>query len=98
MPGKTLKTRIQNKVDSLANLQTNNPYILAGELVTAYTTVGVKQESGDVVQKRVAYIYVGPGNFNDLYPIVGPSAVPLSAPWNVDATTVPSSLMANKSL
>lgn len=74
MPGKTLKTRIQNKVDSLANLQANNPYILAGELVTAYTTVGVKQEDGNVVQKRVAYIYVGPGNFNDLYPIVGPSA------------------------
>ena len=74
MPGKTLKTRIQNKVDSLANLQANNPYILSGELVTAYTTVGVKQEDGNVVQKRVAYIYVGPGNFNDLYPIVGPSA------------------------
>lgn len=74
MPGKSLKTRIQNKVDSLANLQANNPYILSGELVTAYTTVGVKQEDGTVTQKRVAYIYVGPGNFNDLYPIVGPSA------------------------
>lgn len=74
MPGKSLKTRIQNKVDSLANFQANNPYLLSGELVTAYTTVGVKQENGNVVQRRVAYIYVGPGNFNDLYPIVGPSA------------------------
>lgn len=74
MPGKSLKTRIQNKVDSLANFQANNPYLLSGELVAAYTTVGVRQEDGSVVQRRVAYIYVGPGNFNDLYPIVGPSA------------------------
>lgn len=74
MPGKSLKTRIQNKVDTLANFQTNNPYLLAGEFAAAYTTVGVKQDNGSIVQKRVAYIYVGPGNFNDLYPVVGPSA------------------------
>ena len=46
MPKKVLKTRIQNKIDSLANLQRNNPYLLSGELVTAYATAGVKLDNG----------------------------------------------------
>lgn len=74
MPNKVLKTRIQNKIDSLANLQRNNPYLLSGELVTAYATAGVKLDNGQTVQRKIAYIYVGPGNFNDLLPIVGPSS------------------------
>lgn len=74
MPGKRLKTRIQNKIDTLVNFQEKNPYILSGELATAYQTVPVQVDGGDVTVKRVAYLYVGPGYFNDLVPIVGPSS------------------------
>ena len=74
MPGKRLKTRIQNKIDTLVNFQEKNPYILSGELATAYQTVPVQVDGGDVIVKRVAYLYVGPGYFNDLVPIVGPSS------------------------
>ena len=74
MPGKRLKTRIQNKIDTLVNFQQKNPYILSGELVTAYQSVPVQQEDGSATVKQIAYIYVGPGYFNDLVPIVGPSS------------------------
>lgn len=74
MPGKRLKTRIQNKIDTLVNFQQKNPYILSGELVTAYQSVPVQSEGGEVTVKQVAYLYVGPGYFNDLVPIVGPSS------------------------
>lgn len=74
MPGKRLKTRIQNKIDTLVNFQEKNPYILSGELVTAYQSVPVRAEDGQVSVKQVAYLYVGPGYFNDLVPIVGPSS------------------------
>lgn len=74
MPGKRLKTRIQNKIDTLVNFQEKNPYILSGELVTAYQSVPVQQEDGSATVKQIAYIYVGPGYFNDLVPIVGPSS------------------------
>lgn len=74
MPGKRLKTRIQNKIDTLVNFQEKNPYILSGELVTAYQSVPVQQEGGSVTVKQIAYLYVGPGYFNDLVPIVGPSS------------------------
>lgn len=43
-------------------------------MVAAVTTVGIKQDDGTTAQQNVAYIYVGPGYFNDLYPIVGPSS------------------------
>lgn len=74
MPGKRLKTRIQNKIDTLVNFQEKNPYILSGELVTAYQSVPVQTDGGEVVVKQLAYLYVGPGYFNDLVPIVGPSS------------------------
>ena len=74
MPGKRLKTRIQNKIDTLVNFQEKNPYILSGELVTAYQSVPVQQEDSSVIVKQIAYLYVGPGYFNDLVPIVGPSS------------------------
>ena len=73
MPGKTLKVRIQNKIDSLEKFQQENPYILSGEMLTAYQTIEAQTSSGKVL-KRVASIYVGPGYFNDLVPIVGPSS------------------------
>lgn len=74
MPGKKLKTRIQNKIDTLVNFQEKNPYILSGELVTAYQSVPVQLGEGEVTVKQVAYLYVGPGYFNDLVPVVGPSS------------------------
>ena len=73
MPGKTIKVRIQNKIDSLDKFQQENPYILSGEMLTAYQTIEAQTSSGKVL-KRVASIYVGPGYFNDLVPIVGPSS------------------------
>ena len=75
MPGKILKTRIQNKKDTLANLQAANPYILAGELVTAVCQeVNVIGDGGEVTPTELIQLYVGPGYFNDLPPIFAPSS------------------------
>lgn len=74
MPGKILKTRIQNKYDSLQNLQNINPYVLQGEIVSAYQIVGVISDGGKVENKQIIQLYVGPGYFNDLVPIVGPAS------------------------
>lgn len=74
MPGKILKTRIQNKYDSLQNLQNINPYVLQGEIVSAYQTVGVIGDAGEVESRQIIQLYVGPGYFNDLVPIVGPAS------------------------
>lgn len=74
MPGKILKTRIQNKYDSLQNLQNINPYVLQGEIVSAYQTVGVIGDAGEVENRQIIQLYVGPGYFNDLVPIVGPAS------------------------
>ena len=74
MPGKILKTRIQNKYDSLQNLQNINPYVLQGEIVSAYQTIGVIGDGGEVENRQIIQLYVGPGHFNDLVPIVGPAS------------------------
>ena len=85
MPGKSLKTRIQNKVDSLANFQSNNPYLLSGELVTAYTTVGVKQEDG---KYNIFYPNEWRGEFGDYYNEHLGKTISIFDPkkvWNIEA-------------
>lgn len=60
-----IKTRISLKYDTLANWQTNNPALLAGEV--AFVQIGevTVDNKGNRVIPPVMF-KVGPGNFNDL--------------------------------